>query len=123
MWHSNYASSSRSGIVGATMTSRIRGNDQLRTLIHLAWQGRRMWPPRQVPAHVIGAAAVAAVIGVATLLTPTPISARDIEPVWWNYPIWILTAALTGMLIATYVRPHRGTSSAAPPDSDESSQK
>lgn len=104
------------------MAPRIRGTDQLRTLLHLAWQGLRMWTPRQVAAAVISAAAVALVIGVATVLIPNPIFARDIEPVWWNYPIWILTAALTGMLIATYVRPHRAAP-AAQADSDESSQK
>ncbi|MFI9843653.1 hypothetical protein ACIHFD_41905 [Nonomuraea sp. NPDC051941] len=24
---------------------------------------------------------------------------------WWNYPVWILTAALTGLIVATYVAP------------------
>lgn len=95
----------------------------LAATLQLAWQGLRMWTPRQITAAVISSAAVAVMIGVATVLIPNPVFARDIDPVWWNYPIWILTAALTGMLIATYVRPHRGTSSAAPPDSDESSQK
>src|SRR5699024_3291720 len=28
---------------------------------------------------------------------------RDIPPVWWDYPVWILTGLLSGALIATYV--------------------
>jgi len=49
--------------------------------------------------------AVAVLIGVATVLIPNPVFARDIPPVWWNYPVWILTSALMGLLIATYLRP------------------
>ncbi|MGO1193541.1 MAG: hypothetical protein ACTMHH_06670 [Nesterenkonia sp.] len=104
------------------MAPRIRHTDQLRTLLHLAGQGLRMWTPRQVAAAVLSAAAVAVVIGIATVLIPNPVFARDIEPVWWNYPIWILTAGLTGMLIATYVRPHRAAP-AAQAAGDASSQK
>ncbi|MFD1722391.1 hypothetical protein [Amnibacterium endophyticum] len=29
---------------------------------------------------------------------------REIAPVWWNYPVWLVTSALSGLLIATYVR-------------------
>ena len=110
------------GIVEGIMAPRIRRTDQLRTVLQLAWQGLRMWTPRQVAAAAISAAAVAVVIGIATVLIPNPVFARDIEPVWWNYPIWLLTAVLTGMLIATYVRPHR-SASAPEDDSDASSQK
>jgi hypothetical protein len=24
---------------------------------------------------------------------------------WWNYPVWVLTAILTGLIVATYVVP------------------
>src|SRR5699024_11859979 len=43
-------------------------------------------------------------IGLATVLIPNPIFARDIAPVWWNYPVWIISSVVTGMLVATYVR-------------------
>lgn len=43
-------------------------------------------------------------IGLVTVLIPNPVFGRDILPVWWNYPVWILTSALSGLLIATYVR-------------------
>lgn len=91
----------------------------LGTVLRLAWQGLRMWTPRQVTAALLTSAAVAAAIGVATVLIPNPLFARDIDPVWWNYPIWILTSVLTGMLAATYVRPVAGSrpeASAQPPE-------
>lgn len=31
--------------------------------------------------------------------------ARDIDPVWWNYPVWVITSILTGLLLKTYLRP------------------
>lgn len=104
------------------MASRIRRTDQLRTVLQLAWQGLRMWTPRQVTAAVTSAAAVAVVIGIATVLIPNPIFARDIEPVWWNYPIWILTSVLMGMLIATYIGPSR-SSTPITDDHDDAQQK
>lgn len=64
-----------------------------------------MWTPRQIKAALVASAVVAVTIGIATVLIPNPLFARDIEPVWWNYPIWLLTSVLSGMLVATYVRP------------------
>ena len=64
-----------------------------------------MWTPRQAGVAVVTAVVVGLVIGVATVLIPNPVFARDIPPVWWNYPVWVLTSVLSGMLVATYVRP------------------
>src|SRR5699024_10509167 len=47
---------------------------------------------------------IAVVIGLATVLIPNPIFARDIPPVWWNYPVWILTSIFAGMLTVTYLK-------------------
>lgn len=77
---------------------------QLRVTLGQAWHGLMSWTPRQVLAAVLTSGAMAAAIGVATVLIPNPFFARDIPPVAWNYPIWILTSVLTGMLVATYVR-------------------
>src|SRR5699024_11754339 len=60
---------------------------------------------RSVGVAVGAALLVALVIGLATVLIPNPIFARDIPPTWWSYPVWLLTSALTGMLVATYVAP------------------
>ena len=81
----------------------------------LAWQGLRLWTGRQLVASLVGALAVGLLIGFATVLIPNPVFGREIPPVWWNYPVWIATSLLSGMLIATYVRPRydaAGTSGA-----------
>lgn len=70
-----------------------------------AWQGLRSWTGRQVFAAAIGSLIVGLLIGFATVLIPNPVFGRDIPPVWWNYPVWIVTSVLSGMLIATYVKP------------------
>lgn len=78
----------------------------------LVGRALRLWTGRQVLAAVVAAAVVAVVIGVATALIPNPVFGRDIPPVWWSYPVWLVTSALSGMLVATYVRPHRATAGA-----------
>ena len=63
-----------------------------------------LWDRRRIAVAVAAAAVSAVVIGVATVLIPNSLFARDIPPVWWDYPVWILTSMLIGMLIASYVR-------------------
>lgn len=67
----------------------------------------RAWTARQVLVAIAAGVAVAVVIGVATVLIPNPMFGREIPPVWWNYPVWLFTSALSGMLMATYIRPQR----------------
>lgn len=62
------------------------------------------WTPRHVAVAVFASVAVGALIGVTGVLIPNPVFAREIPPVWWNYPVWLLTSAFSGMLAATYVR-------------------
>ncbi|MFP4635938.1 MAG: hypothetical protein ACLFRD_08755 [Nitriliruptoraceae bacterium] len=64
----------------------------------------RSWGPRRRGAAIAGAAAVALAIGLPTVMIPNPIFSRMIPVQWWNYPVWIATAALSGLLLATYVR-------------------
>lgn len=61
---------------------------------------------------VVSALMVALLIGLATVLIPNDFFSRDIPPTWWDRPVWIMTSILTGVLIATYVRP----ASAAQPE-------
>lgn len=67
-------------------------------------QALRTWSTRQFLVATVTAVVVGLVIGIATVLIPNPVFGRDIPPVWWNYPVWLLTSALSGMLVATYVR-------------------
>jgi len=75
--------------------------------LDLALQGLRTWGPRRVAVAAGVALAFGLLLGLATVLIPNPVFTRDIPPVWWNYPVWILTSVLSGMLVATYVREDR----------------
>lgn len=79
--------------------------ERQRDSLTLAIQALRFWRSRQIITALVAAIVVAVVIGIATVLIPNPLFARDIPPVWWNYPVWILTSLLTGVLIASYIRP------------------
>ena len=76
--------------------------------LRLAAAALRAWGPRQVLTAVVAGTAVAVVMGVATVLIPNSLFSRDIPTLAWNYPVWILTSALMGLLIATYVAPAEG---------------
>lgn len=78
---------------------------QLRTDPKLILQALRTWGPRQYFFAALASVGMAILIGVPTVLIPNPIFGREIPPVWWNYPVWILTSVLSGMLVATYLRP------------------
>lgn len=59
---------------------------------------------------VAGAVAIGfgLLLGVSTVLIPNALFARDIPTVAWNYPVWIATSTLVGLLTATYVRQPTG---------------
>lgn len=67
----------------------------------------RAWTPRQYIAAAGFSVLFALLIGIPTVIIPNPVFGRDIPVLAWNYPVWILTSVLAGMLAATYVRPHR----------------
>lgn len=48
--------------------------------------------------------ATAVVIGVPTDLLDTHWFTRMTPILWWNYPVWILSSVLSGLIAATYVR-------------------
>lgn len=67
-------------------------------------QALRSWGPRPWLAAVAASLATALVLGYVTVLIPNPVFRRDVPPTAWSYPVWVLTSALTGLLLATYVR-------------------
>ncbi len=91
------------------MASTARRHSPLLQVLALAIQALRTWTPRQVVTAAVATTAVGVLIGLATVLIPNPFFSRDIPTVPWNYPVWIVTSVLTGMLVATYVRPTRGS--------------
>lgn len=78
--------------------------DSMFKTFQFAWQGLKLWQTRQILVALGTALVVGLLIGYATVLIPNSFFTRDIPPVWWNYPVWILTSIVSGMLAATYVR-------------------
>jgi len=64
----------------------------------------RAWTRKQVLTAAVATVVIALLMGVATVLIPNSLFMRDIPPVWWDYPVWLLTSLLAGMLVGTYVR-------------------
>ncbi len=62
------------------------------------------WPRRRHATAALVAAGTILVIGVPTVLIPNPVFGREIPPTWWAWPALIVTALLTGLIVATYVR-------------------
>src|SRR5690625_1751558 len=70
----------------------------------LAGPALRAWTRRQWAVAAATAIGFGLLLGIATVLIPNSWFMRDIDTVWWNYPVWILTSIGVGMLAATYVR-------------------
>jgi hypothetical protein len=64
----------------------------------------RHWPRSRWVAALLGAVLTVVVVGVPTVLIPNPVFAREVPPTWWAWPALLVTAALSGLLLATYVR-------------------
>ncbi|MEU0684026.1 MULTISPECIES: hypothetical protein [Streptomyces] len=64
----------------------------------------RTWPARRWVAAAAVTMIAALVIGVPTGVVPTPFYTRMTPVLWWNYPVWLVSSVLEGLLVATYVR-------------------
>lgn len=101
----HYTCSLLSGIVDA----------MVKTFLY-AGQALRLWNTRQVLVAVLASTLIGLLIGMATALIPNPVFTRDIDPVWWNYPVWIMTSVASGMLLATYIQPATAVEQSDAPD-------
>ena len=66
------------------------------------------WTVRRRLAAVGFSVTFALLIGIPTVLIPNPVFGRQVPVHPWNYPVWIASSVLAGMLAATYVRRSRG---------------
>ena len=64
----------------------------------------RTWPARRWAVAAAVTVIAALVIGVPTGVVPTPFYTRMTPVLWWNYPVWVVSSMLEGLLVATYVR-------------------
>jgi hypothetical protein len=83
-----------------------------------AFLALRGWTARRYAAAGLFAVGFAVAIGVPTVLIPNPVFSREIAVVAWNYPVWIATSVLSGMLAATYLRADRLPAGASQPAED-----
>lgn len=68
------------------------------------WASIQGWSPRRWMMAAVGTAAVALMVGLPTDVIPNPVFGRPVPVTWWSYPTLVVTAALSGLLFATYVR-------------------
>jgi hypothetical protein len=68
------------------------------------WTALTRWSTRRWLTAAAGAVVTVLVIAVPTAMIPTPVFGREIGVTWWSWPVLLVTAALSGLLLATYVR-------------------
>ena len=66
------------------------------------------WSMRRWIVGAIASAAALVLLGIPTAMIPNPVFGRSIEAPVWTYPSLVVTAALFGLLLASYVRPAAG---------------
>lgn len=69
-----------------------------------AAQTLRTWTARRYVVAVVTAAATVVVVAVPTAMIPNPVFGRDVPTTAWAWPVLVVTAVLSGLLFATYVR-------------------
>jgi hypothetical protein len=61
------------------------------------------WPVRRWIAAVSTAGVAIVVVGLPTALIPSPVFGRGVPAPAWAWPVLVVTAALSGLVTATYV--------------------
>lgn len=69
-----------------------------------AWSALAQWPRRRWVAAGLAAVSTVLVVGIPTVLVPTPVFGREVAVTGWAWPALIVTSVLAGLLAATYVR-------------------
>lgn len=70
----------------------------------------RVWPTRRWSTALLSGAAFVLLIGIPTDLIDTPVFGREVPPTWWAWPSLLLSSALAGLLVASYLAsPERTT--------------
>lgn len=100
------------------ITVRTTPTKPLATL-EVAARALRGWTLRQRVAAAVFAVGFALLIGIPTVLIPNPVFGREVPVQPWNYPVWIVSSILGGMLAATYVRSVRNGGDAAAPETGD----
>ena len=86
-------------------------------------QTLRGWSPRRWVVALVCAVGTVLLIGLPTVLIPNPVFGREVPTVWWNWPALLVAAALSGLLVATYVRAPGPPAGSAAAGTDESGSR
>jgi hypothetical protein len=86
---------------GVLSTNLDRSGSVSRMVVRMMVR-RPVW--LQLTVAVVAAVIVALAVGVPSALLPNPFFVRMTAVPWWSYTAWVLTAVLSGALVATYVR-------------------
>lgn len=62
----------------------------------------RLWPLRAWTIALVSFVATLVVSGIPTGIVPSTLYHRMTPVLWWNYPIWIVSALLLGLLAGSY---------------------
>lgn len=65
----------------------------------------RRWPARRWASALVAGAVFALVVAIPTDLVDNPVFGREIPQTWWAWPSLVVSSALGGLLVATYVAP------------------
>ncbi|WP_019482235.1 hypothetical protein [Arthrobacter sp. TB 23] len=65
------------------------------------------WPLRRWIAVLFGAVATFLLVAIPTDLIDTPLFSREVPPTWWSVPALIISSALSGLVLGTYIAQDR----------------
>lgn len=65
----------------------------------------RRWSARRWGTAAVAAVVLGLFVAIPTDLVPNPLFSREIPPTWWAWPSLVVSSALAGLLVATYVAP------------------
>lgn len=83
----------------------------------------RSWTRRRWLAAAAATGGAALLLGLPTAIIPNPIFGRQIEAPAWSYLAFVITAVLSGLLLATYVREPSEGSGAEPEIAQEDAKR
>jgi hypothetical protein len=83
----------------------------------------RTWSRRRWLAAAAGTAGAGLLLGLPTAIIPNPVFGRQIEAPAWSYLAFAVTAVLSGLLLATYVREPVAVAAGAPTDEPQVSDE
>ena len=67
------------------------------------WRVLLSWPARRWGVAALATVGFTLAVAIPTDLIDTPVFSREIPPTWWSWPSLLLSSALAGLLVASYV--------------------